>query len=463
MAGIGFRLQKILRDGTYSGSLKAYLYAAAVSSGPWLFTVISVGILGFFSYTRFQSETSFLFRTVLVYTFAFSLIITGTLQMVITRYLSDRFFSRDYDAVLPTYIYGSAAVTISQSITAWIFYSFTGLDLSSKVAGTILYTAVCNIWMAMIFLSALRNYRSILRAFASGSFFSAFAGLFFGIHYGITGLIGGFASGQILILVLLSKAVFSEFKLRKNLNREFFHYFTEYPRLIFIGLFYNLAIWIDKLIFWFSESTGTNLQGPFFYSKIYDAPMYLAYLSIIPALSLFIIRVETSFYNHYRDFYGAIQNRLPLRIINEKKNLMTESIFLSIQRLFKVQGAVTAAFIIFSPLIIKILKMNWDQLPVLRIGALTAFIHSLLLILSIIILYFDFRKLCLGTSALFLISNALFTMVSIKAGPRYYGYGYFFSAFITLIISFLLFALKMRKLEYITFMKQPVISRKRPL
>ena len=46
MAGIGFELKKILRHETFISELAAYLYAATVSTGPWLISVITLAVLG---------------------------------------------------------------------------------------------------------------------------------------------------------------------------------------------------------------------------------------------------------------------------------------------------------------------------------------------------------------------------------------------------------------------------------
>ena len=61
------------------------------------------------------------------------------------------------------------------------------------------------------------------------------------------------------------------------------------------GLLYNLGIWIDKLIFWFTPSTSEPVLGPLRASIIYDLPIFLAYLSIVPGMAVFLVRVETDF------------------------------------------------------------------------------------------------------------------------------------------------------------------------
>ncbi|MFH0920446.1 MAG: exopolysaccharide Pel transporter PelG [Fibrobacterota bacterium] len=460
MAGIGFRIQKILAEDTYTGSLKAYFYAAAISAGPWLFTILSVGLLGFFSATHLSVTDHDTFRAMVVYSYAFSLILTGAFQMVVTRYLSDRFFSLDEDAVLPTYMIVLLLATLFNTAVGTVFYGFSTLPMQIRVLGVVLFAVVSNIWLAMVFLTALRDFKAIFRAFIAGMAVSILLGIGLCAVRGLFGLVLGFTLGQGLILALLTRAVFAEFRYVKSLNREFFHYFSRYPQLVLIGLCYNLAIWIDKFLFWFL-SPGERIRDNFFFCPVYDSALYIAFLAIVPSLSLFLIRIETSFYNHYRDFYGAITLRQPLSVIREKKALLVDSLNLSIQRLLRLQGVFTLALILLAPYLVNAFGLEWRQVPLLRVGLLGTFLHVLLLILTIIILYFDFRNLCLFVTALFLGTVTSFTIVTIRLGYAWYGYGYTAACLVTLVIGFLLFARKLRDLEYLTFMQQPVLSRKK--
>lgn len=455
MAGIGFKLQKILSDQTYSGSIKGYFFAAVITSGPWILSVIGVGLLGIASPLLVGVEKSEIFRTIVVYSYAFSLIFTGLFQMVVTRYVSDRLYAQDEDAVLPTFVRVLFLSTIFLFVSGFVFYSFVPLSIHIRTIAVLLFIVIGNIWMVMVFLSSLRNYNSIISAFVIGVILSFLGGYVLGKEYNLLGLLGGYFIGQLYIFLALSSRIFQEFKFVKSLGKEFFHYFLQYPQLIFIGFLYNFGIWIDKFVFWFF-APGKQVLGPLWINTYYDSVMYLAFLTIIPSMSLFLIRIETSFYNHYRDFYGAIVNRLPLSVIREKKKLMVESIHLSTYRLFTIQGLISIVAIFLAPYLIEPLHLEWRQLHIFRIGILGSFLHALMLILSIIIQYYDFRNLSLLLAFLFCVFNGIFSWISLQFGFAFYGYGYFASTLLTTIIGYILFAKKMDQLEYITFMQQPI-------
>jgi uncharacterized membrane protein len=316
---------------------------------------------------------------------------------------------------------------------------------------------ISDIWIAMIFLSTLRNYRGILISFLSGATGSLIASIILGKYFGFAGMLTGFTIGQAIIFLLLSRNIVSEFNYTKPITKEYLSYFTLFPQLAIIGFVYNLAIWIDKMIFWYGEP-GEQIFSLLYFCPVYDTTIYIAYIMTVPSLALFIIKLETGFYRHYMEFYTSISNKYPLRIIKERKKTVVKSIYHGFQQVLKLQGLITISGIIFADFIIDILKIDWKLIAILRISFLSAFLHVLLLFLTILILYFDFRNLCMGIALLFLGTNALLSYISIILGFPYYGYGYLFSCLISLITGFILFAKKIDSLEYLTFMQQPVIS-----
>ena len=47
----------------------------------------------------------------------------------------------------------------------------------------------------------------------------------------------------------------------------------------------------------------------------YDHAMFLAIISTVPAFVLFVVVVETNFFNHYQRFFGDILSHKPLKRI----------------------------------------------------------------------------------------------------------------------------------------------------
>ncbi|MCH7589703.1 hypothetical protein IIB34_01550 [PVC group bacterium] len=102
------------------------------------------------------------------------------------------------------------------------------------------------------------------------------------------------------------------------------------------------------------------------------------------------------------------------------------------------------------------LHLQSVQVPIFRITLLGAFLHSLLLIVIIMILYFDFQKLALAVTIMFVVTNGLFTYVTHMSEISFLGYGYFFSALLTLAVSFYALDYRVGRLEYLTFATRPL-------
>ncbi len=68
--------------------------------------------------------------------------------------------------------------------------------------------------------------------------------------------------------------------------------------------------------------------------------------------------------------------------------------------------------------------------------------------------YLDKRNRVLLLTALFTVLNLTFTLISIRLGPFYYGYGFALALMMTIAVGMALLDNDLDKLEYETFMLQ---------
>jgi len=95
MAGIGFELRRILKRRTYFSLLKAYGFAGIVSSGPWLLSIFGILLLGFLAVSQNEHSSAVIdFQVSVTYLIMSSLIFTGPVQLLFTRYIADMLFAR---------------------------------------------------------------------------------------------------------------------------------------------------------------------------------------------------------------------------------------------------------------------------------------------------------------------------------------------------------------------------------
>ena len=102
MAGIGFEIRKILERDSYWSVLRAYGYAGLVSGGPWALSILSIMMIGVLAVTLgvAQREVN-AFQICVTYLMAASLIWSGGMQLMFTRFVADRTYAGEQAEVLP--------------------------------------------------------------------------------------------------------------------------------------------------------------------------------------------------------------------------------------------------------------------------------------------------------------------------------------------------------------------------
>ncbi len=450
-----------MAEDTFAGDIRAYAYAGIISAGPWIISILCLAFLWLFSYPDLAIGPQKLFRVTVVYTFAYSLITTGAIQLVVTRFLADRLYLKQKNIMLPTYV-GLLLVTVGvQGLSAAIFYANVDASLSFKIASVMLYVAVSCIWQTMIFLSASHDYMAIAWAFFIGAVMSFFGALVLGKYWGLEGHLFGFTLGQIAIVVLLMYRVFYEFDSPVTCRFDFIRQIPKYYQLLLMGIFYYTAIWIDKIIYWYSPS-GDPIHSLFYSHYPYDSCCFVAFLTIIPGLAHFLVDMETNFYEAYKGFYGAIINKGSFQTILLKKKEMIQTLRDSAGRMFVMQTACTAIFLFLAPYFIQFLSLKPEHLSTVRLVGIGTYFHAFLLVLFIIILYFDRRIEALTVAIFFFITNAAGTFLVIRFAPEWMGLGYTAAAFSTFCLALFLLARTVKNIEYLTFVEQPLARRSLP-
>lgn len=456
MAGIGFELRKMLRKDSYLSEMSAYLYAAMVSSGPWLMSVLCLAVLGLYSYSGFSQQDQDIFRTTIVYVYAFTLIYVGYIQLVVTRYLADKFYLGEEKITLTAFYSSSVIVLIAGAIIGVGGIWFFELSFTYKIIAVVLFLIVAMIWLAMIFLSAVKDFRSIVQAFAVGTTASVGGAFFFYPLIGLEGYLLGYTLGQSLIFFWLLARLLAEFPAGRVWDSKMLTYFLKYWELALIGMLFNLAIWVDKIMFWFAPDS--RMVVPYLRTHdMYEGPIFFAYLTIVPTLAIFLVKIETKFYEHYHDYFAKIISKKELSSILLEKQGMITMLKESLREILIVQGALTLFCILMASNFIDIVGLSPIQRPLLQIALVGSLMQVMLSVAVIILFYFDLRKEVLAVTLVFLLTNMGLTYLTMQLGFTFYGYGYCYSCFISLMFAYYLVSKSVHDLEYLTFSSQPII------
>jgi uncharacterized membrane protein len=306
----------------------------------------------------------------------------------------------------------------------------------------------------VVVLSSLKAYRQVLFAFAIGCAVVVGAALALQ-RFGVAGLLSGFLLGHAVLLFVLLGLVMRRYPGQGLVSFQFLRRSQLYPSLMMTGLLYNLAIWSDKFLFWWNPATSEHVIGPLRASMMYDIPIFLSYLSIVPGMSVFLVRIETDFVECYDAFYNAVRGGDTLANLERLKDRMVYVVRQGIYEIFKVQG-LTVIVLILCGRYLLVGPGNLAGLSVLVLhrrdrsgnaGAAAGDSQHLFLSGS--------AAHHLGTlSVMFLFLNTGFTWVTQQLGPSYYGYGFALSMLLTCLTGLWLLSSQLDSLEYETFMMQ---------
>jgi polysaccharide biosynthesis protein PelG len=451
MAGIGFALRRLVERDDLTAGLQGYGHAAVVAAGPWLFTVLALAAFGFAAGDVLEHQELSRVTAVMIYNFSFSLVFSGPIVMVLTRHLADCLYARRVEEVPGALIGALVLLWGVQAPVGTTFVIFV-LDLSAaeRLLALIGFLVTGGIWLACVFLTALKNFRSISFAFALGMLVAFAAATYLSRIYGETGALAGLTLGLAVILYVLFGCILAEYPYGIRNPFGLVHAFRKYWDLACIGLFYNAAIWVDKWVMWLSSDGQTVARG-LITNPSYDSSMFLAYLTIVPALILFLVSIETRFFEQYVAFYRDIQNHATLQKIRQNHNLILGTLGEGTRNIAIFQGIICYLALLVAPGLIGLAKGGIELVSMFRFGVLGAFFHTLLLFTMIVIAYFDLRRILLCITFLFFTSNAILTIAFIPLGVAWTGYGYFLASLFSFAVACLAGIWCIKRLPYMTF------------
>lgn len=457
MAGIGFELRRLLRKNTLLGLVEAYAYAGIISSGPWVFSILGILAIGLISASiATPSFTITQFQTSVTYLVASSLVLTGLVQLAFTRFVSDRLFEKRSDLIMANLNGLMLLVVVAAASigTFCLFVVFPGLSLLYRLLMLAGFVMLCPTWVMTVFLSGMKRYRAIVLLFALA--YAVIVGSALALRpYGLEGLLAGFVFGHLILVGGMWLLTIRDFQAdREVLRFDFAHRALCYPSLMLIGLLYNLGVWVDKLMFWYYPDTSDPVIGQLNASVIYDLPVFLSYLSIIPGMAVFLIRIETDFVEYYERFYNAVRSGGSLELIAGMRDEMVYSIQQGLGEIAKIQTLAVLLTVVAGPALLHALGISELYLPLLYVQVIGAGLQVGLMAVLNVFFYLDQRRIVLFLCAEFVFLNIALTALSLAWGPAFYGYGFALSVLATLMTGLFLLSRQLNRLEYETFMLQ---------
>ena len=464
MAGIGFELKKLFRRKGLFAALRAYGYAGIICTGPMLLGVLlQVGILVLCGWAGAARADQDLLVGMVTYTLLSSLTVTSFFSMPVTRFLADMLYEEQEQAILPSF-WGSNSLMLVGGCTLYgIFLLFSGATLMQGLLCLWLFAEMIVNWNAMSYLTAIKDYRGILLAFAAAIVTAFVTGYLLVFVFGapaLEGFLFAITVGYGLMLLLETLLLHRYFPQSDTSPWMFLQWVDRFLPLAFTGLFTNLGLFAHLLIIW-AGPIGVQVKGLFYGAPYHDVPAMLAFLSILVTTVNFVVSVEVNFYPKYRDYYSLFNDGGVVGdIVTAEEEMLAvlnrELYYTALKQLFT-----TAAVISLESVLLDLLPLGFNDLMhgyfrTLCVGyGLYAVGNTIMLIL----LYFTDYLGALLASGAFAVCAAVCTAVSLLFDPAYYGFGFLAGSAVFFILALVRLDHFTSNLPYRVLGCQPIVAK----
>jgi uncharacterized membrane protein len=416
VAGIGWKLQRMIDRGSLAGTMGAYLTGVAVTSAPWLLTTAVLMSLRIVA--RSDGSPSFLtVEWIVTLVYALTVILSAPVHVVVSRYTADRLYDRRLDRIgaplwraLVLTLLGFLAVGVAMAIAM-------RLPLAVGIAATLLTVIVGAQWLLLAVGGGLTSPLVVLRAFCAGAPLAIIASLWLyrGLHLGAVGYLCGFAAGQLVTLVVLLHGIAGSIPSETDEEARLLPAFAEYRLLALSSLVYYLSIWTDKALVWVLAGGDA--------ASMYSAISAIAWFSVVPTFGWIYVQIETVFYRRFRAFYGGLGGGAPLTLLRERAAAVTEEAMRILRGAARVQGTLLALTLLGAPIVMSLAALPSRAVWTFRLAALGASLQLLCLLEMLLLYYFDLRREALAVSlTLFAAEVGLVTAAHALGFPAASGY-----------------------------------------
>lgn len=407
MAGIGWRLERLIARGTLTGAVAAYATGGAVMALPWALTTAALVSLPIFLGRGATGLSGA--ETVVTVAYSVALLVDGPFQVVIARHTADRLYEGRLAAIAAPLCHGLAAVSLLAAGGAGALLLGLGMPASSAVCGAVLAATAGTLWTALSVGNGLSTPSVVLGALGAGAAFVVLgvpvsvALLGQGVPAYLAALIAGQALSLCGLLIAILRALPEEVDDRAAL----FPAFREYAPLAGAGLAFNASLWVDKLL---ARVLASSV------SEVHAAASSLAWLSAIPCLAWIFVEVETTFHRRFNAFLARLEGGATLADLRLGVGDLEREVRRLLRGALEVQSGMTLLVEAAAGPCAAGLRLSPESLAYFRLLVLGAGLQALALLGLILLYYFDLRREAFQGALVLLCGVASGTAVAALAG-----------------------------------------------
>ena len=460
MAGVGFELKKLFRqNGGYLNTAKAYAVSAVVTEGPLVLNIVMMVVLkslmGLF-HGGYADQEVFLITS--TYIMIFSLMLSNTVLMFVSRYVSDCIYERRASDILPSFFAVVFYLLLFGGVVGMVYLSTLSAPPIHKLLNLVQFCVMLVVWVQMAYLSAIKKYTKILIGFLESTFLSIASALTL-MLLKVSPLTAVFAASTlgVLVMMLIYLQEMVTYYPRGEFSLVgFFPALQKFKILIPVGAFMTFGLFGHNLVYWMSDYS-TQVMEHMVYCMKYDVPCFYASLTIIPFLVTFTVSMEVKFFQAYRKCFDTIQYGGTLQHIMLEKESLCKTLFRELAHVFEVQFFIEVIAITFVGNILQNVQFDQEMMGIFRYLCIGYCFYALFKSLVIVLLYLDDRKGACMLSGLFALLSLAGSVAGLFAGIETWGLGFLGAAAITCVVGVIYVKHFVMGLEYHVFCTQPLV------
>ncbi len=460
MAGIGFELKKLFDRRTLTGHAMAYGYSAVITAGPFaLLTAMVLAIQLLFANYGISMEESQLYVGAVVYTFVFSQLVSCGFAIVITRYLADCLYEGEYDNVTAS-CYG--IILLSQMVGALLalaFYWDKPLPLYLKVITYIFFMEMIAMWLQMVYLTALKDYKTIFVSYISAALATialAWLNLQLGLLEPVVGTLVAMCIGMGGLVLGFMVQITRYFGFpAEGMNFDFLPYFEKHRRLFWIMLCYTLALYVANFIIWQGD-WGITVAGTYLLSPRYDVITFYAFLSVLPIMIMFVVSMELKFYEQYAIYFTYITQKGNFQEIDDSRKDLLHTLWTEFKNIMEFQLVFSLMFLAAGSYVLSLGGVSYQDVNIYRVLVLGAFFCGILQVVYTLLLYLEDQRGAMMITGTFLGANIALGIAGYMLGEITYGFTFFLSSVAACGVAIWRLQYFCQRINYYVFCSRPV-------
>lgn len=443
MAGIGFELRKVFNKSSLHNKLAGVIYASMTTIGPTIiFVLLLVGINIAIDMLGVGESEQLFFSSACLYVFVMAIIISSAINTISARFTSDAIYE-EQEEIIPATMFGTIFVAFVPAAVICFIISFllnSRYDISKDflIAYYFFGIMITITYTIMTFISAIKEYRKITKAYFIGILFAVISFFFFLYILKITilsSIMYGLVVGFFIINLLIIYYIITYFKKSNSKYFQFISYYKRYPYLFLSGLCYILGLYIANIVYWFFSEVSERVTI-FYVAPPYDMASFIAILVNLSATVIFTVKVETEFFEKYKDYVTAL-NGANYAVIEKNRKIMCETINIQLFYIYEMQLIITIILTCISVILFPLIGLGGLTLDFFLLLGIAVYCIFSMYFTVIFLYYFDDQLGSFITTLIFLVVTAISAVIAVKLGIGYYSMAPLLGGLVAWIFGFL--------------------------